>query len=212
MSIRIMLVDDHDVVRAGTRALLAERFDIVGEADNVESAIELIEERLPELVLLDVRLPGGGGESVIHAIRPKLPDIKFLAFTVSTSKPDVLRMMDAGVNGYMTKTTAGSDLADLIEQVREGLPYASPEVAGYLLDIAGEIKSDSALLKLTPREREVVGQIARGYTYKETARRLGISTKTLESHMANIFHKLSIASRHQLTEIAHREHFVRPEE
>jgi DNA-binding NarL/FixJ family response regulator len=210
--LRIILVDDHDVVRAGMRAILDADFDVVGEADNVDSAIELIKERLPDLVVLDVKLPGGGGASVIATIRPLFPDVRFMALTVSTSRDDVARLLDAGVDGYVTKTTLGADLPNLIRKTYAGARPVSPDVAGYLLDIDEEISSESAIARLTPREREVVNLIARGYTYRESAERMGITVKTLENHMAHIFDKLSVASRHELTALAYEEGYLRPDD
>jgi len=195
---RLLLVDDHDVVRIGTRSLLEDRFEVVGEADNAESAIELAQDRLPDIVLLDVRLPGGGGAHVAETLRRIQPDVCILAFTVSVSRDDVRAMLQAGVNGYLTKTTHQELLADLMIGALEGTKPVSKEVAGYLLDIDDESDTDSGLSRLTPREREVVMLIARGHTYREVSAELGISVKTLESHMSNIFKKLGVASRHQL--------------
>ncbi len=210
--LRIFLVDDHDVVRAGMKALLDDSFDVIGEADNVDSAIELIVERDPDLVVLDVKLPGGGGSAVIEAVRPKRPDVKFMALTVSTSREDVAQMLNTGVDGYITKTTMGDELPKFIKQTAEGLKPVSPDVAGYLLDIDESISTDSALARLTPHEREFVNLIARGYTYRETASRLEMAVKTLENHMGHIFDKLSVASRHELTALAYEEGYVRPDD
>jgi len=208
---RLLLVDDHDIVRLGTRALLDDRFDIVGEADNVDSAIELAMERKPDIVLLDVRLPGGGGAVVVNEIRKSAPAMCIVAFTVSTSRLDVVAMMNAGVDGYLTKTTHNEDLADLLESALAGHKPVSKEVAGYLLDIDDEIDTGSGIERLTPREREVVNLIARGYTYRETSHRLEISVKTLETHMGHIFTKLGIASRHQLAALVGPT-FTRPDD
>jgi DNA-binding NarL/FixJ family response regulator len=194
------------------KALLDDSFDVIGEADNVDSAIELIVERDPDLVVLDVKLPGGGGSAVIEAVRPRRPDVKFMALTVSTSREDVAQMLNTGVDGYITKTTMGDELPKFIKQTAEGLKPVSPDVAGYLLDIDESISMDSALARLTPREREVVNLIARGYTYRETASRLGMAVKTLENHMGHIFDKLSVASRHELTALAYEEGYVRPDD
>lgn len=195
---RLLLVDDHDVVRIGTRSLLEDRFEVVGEADNSNSAIELAQERLPDIVLLDVRLPGGGGAYVAQRLREMLPDACIIAFTVSVGSDDVRAMMKAGVNGYLTKTTHQEELADLMLDALAGARPVSKEVAGYLLDIDDQVGSDHELSRLTPREREVVLLIARGHTYREASTELGISVKTLESHMSNIFRKVGVASRHQL--------------
>ena len=208
--LRLILVDDHDVVRAGMRAILEPEFDIIGEADNTESAIELIRERAPDLVVLDVKLPGGGGAAVIEAVRKDNKDTKFMALTVSTSREDVVRLLDAGVDGYLTKTTFGADFPDLIREAFQGGRPVSPDVAGHLLDIDEGIAATTTISRLTPREREVVNLIARGYGYRETSERLRITKKTVENHMRSIFEKLSVASRHELTALAYQEGYVRP--
>lgn len=207
MARRIFLVDDHDIVRAGIKAVLDDRFDIVGEAGDVDSAVAGIAETRPEMVVLDVKLPGGGGASVIEQVRPLQPDVRFMALTVSTSRDDVVQMMRAGVHGYIAKTTATDELAELIDQTVAGQRPVSPDVAGFLLDIDEDVDA-CAMEKLTPREREVVNLIARGYSYRETAGRLSISVKTLESHMGHIFEKLSVASRHELAALAYEEGYV----
>jgi len=205
---RIFLVDDHDVVRAGTKAVLDGIYEVVGEAADVSGAVSGILETEPELVVLDVKLPGGGGSEVIQQVRHRLPDTMFMALTVSTSRDDVVQMMQAGVDSYITKTTLSAELPDLIEQTAEGQRPVSPEVAAYLLDIDEDIDAGSSIVRLTPREREVVNLIARGYSYRETANRLNISVKTLESHMGHIFEKLSVASRHELAALAYEEGYV----
>lgn len=208
MTRRIFLVDDHDVVRAGMKAVLDDTYDIVGEAADVSEAVSGILETKPELVVLDVKLPGGGGAAVIPQVRSELPDVLFMALTVSTSRDDVVQLMQAGVDGYITKTTASNELPNLIEQTAAGQRPVSPDVAAYLLDIDEDIAVGSTIERLTPREREVVNLIARGYSYRETANRLSISVKTLESHMGNIFEKLSVASRHELAALAYEEGYV----
>lgn len=208
MTRRIFLVDDHDVVRAGMKAVLADSFEIVGEAADVQTAVDGILASEPELVVLDVKLPGGGGSAVIQQVRVDRPDVKFMALTVSTSRDDVVQMMQAGVDGYITKTTMSEELPNLIQETAEGRRPVSPEVAAYLLDIDEDIAAGSSIERLTPREREVVNLIARGYSYRETANRLSISVKTLESHMGNIFEKLSVASRHELAALAYEEGYV----
>lgn len=208
MATRIFLVDDHDVVRAGIKAVLGNRFDVVGEAADVSSAVEGILATRPEMVVLDVKLPDGGGAEVIARVDAVIPDVKYMALTVATSRDDVVQMMQAGVDGYITKTTASTELADLVEQTVEGLRPVSPDVAGFLLDIDEDIAAGSSIERLTPREREVVNLIARGYSYRETAARLSISVKTLESHMGHIFEKLSVASRHELAALAYEEGYV----
>lgn len=209
---RIFLVDDHDVVRRGTRSLLEGTFEIAGEADTVDDAIELILEQEPDLVLLDLRLPGGGGAVVLDAVRRIHPDIKFVAFTSSTSRKDVVRLVNLGVDGYITKSEDETRLPDLLERALAGSRPISRDVAAHLLGLDDDITEASGLEKLTPREREVINLMARGYTYRETSSRLEIAVKTLESHISNIFSKLEIATRGQLTALAYEAGFIRPED
>lgn len=207
---RIFLVDDHDVVRAGMKAVLADRFDIVGEAADVNGAVDGIVETDPEMVVLDVKLPGGGGAEVVRRVHATKPAVKFIALTVSSSRDDVVRMMQAGVHGYITKTTMSGELPDLIDQAAEGQRPVSADVAAFMLDIDEDIDAGTPIQRLTPREREVVNLIARGYSYRETAARLSISVKTLENHMGHIFEKLSVASRHELAALVYEEGLVDP--
>lgn len=190
------------------RAILDDSFDIVGEAGDVAGAVSGILETDPELVVLDVKLPGGGGSKVIADVRAVKPDVKFIALTVSTSREDVAQMMQAGVDGYVTKSTMGGDLPDLVLQAAVGRKPVSADVAGYLLDIDEGIGTSAPITRLTPKEREVVNLIARGYTYREAAERLYITVKTLEKHMGSIFGKLSVASRHELAALAFEEGYV----
>lgn len=207
--LKIFLVDDHEIVRAGMRAILEESFDIVGEAGDAADAISRIIEVGPDVVLLDVKLPGGGGKHVIDSVRPVRPKVRFIALTVASSREDVAEMMRAGVDGYVTKATLGEEeLADLVLQTAVGRKPVSADVAGYLLDIDEDIATDAPINRLTPKEREVVNLIARGYTYREAAERLYITVKTLEKHMASIFGKLSVASRHQLAALAFEEGYL----
>jgi len=196
----LLLVDDHDVIRVGTRSVLAPLFETVGEADNAGSAIELFNERRPDIVLLDVRLPGGGGAFVAEQIRLIDPNACIVAFTVVVERDEVRAMLNAGVNGYLVKNTPKEQLAELLLSALEGSKPVSKQVAGFLLDIDEDIAETSDMSKLTDRERQVVGLIARGKTYQETADDLDISVKTVESHMSHIFSKLGVASRHQLRE------------
>jgi DNA-binding NarL/FixJ family response regulator len=207
---RIFLVEDEELSRVGARRYLEDRFDVVGESDNVSDAVEMILERDPDLVLLDIRILEGSGVDVIEQVRPVRPEVKFLALTVSTSREDVLRLFNVGVDGYVTKGAVGIDLPDLVEEALGGGRPISRKVAGYLLDIDEGVSDDSGIGRLTPREREVVVLIARGYTYKETAKDLGIVVKTLENHIHNIFEKLGIASRHELSALAYETGFVSP--
>ncbi|HET9259930.1 MAG TPA: response regulator transcription factor [Acidimicrobiia bacterium] len=208
MTRRIYLVDDHDVVRAGMKAVLDDTFDIVGEAGDIDAAVAGILETKPEMVVLDVKLPSGGGADVIERVRRSLPEVKFMALTVSSSRDDVVKMMQAGVDGYVTKTTLADQLPDLIDRTLDGQRPVTADVAAFMLDIDEDIDATSTIERLTPREREVVNLIARGYSYRETAARLSISVKTLESHMGNIFEKLSVASRHELAALAYEEGYV----
>jgi DNA-binding NarL/FixJ family response regulator len=208
---RVFLVDDHDIVRAGTRSILEEVFEIVGEAGDVASAVSGIVGTRPDVVLLDVKLPGGGGRGVIEKVRKVMGDVKFMALTVASSREDVAQMMHAGVDGYVTKATLREEeLVDLVLQTSAGRKPVSADVAGFLLDIDEDIASDAPINRLTPREREVVNLIARGYTYRETSERLFITVKTLEKHMSSIFGKLSVASRHELAALAFEEGYVAP--
>jgi DNA-binding NarL/FixJ family response regulator len=207
----VFLVEDEDLVRAGARHYLEPEFEIVGESDNVTDSVEMIREREPDLVLLDVRIKEGNGAQVVEEVRETHPDVKFLALTVSTSREDVLRLFRAGVDGYITKFAAGPDLPNLVSQALEGGRPISRQVAGYLLDIDEDIPAASGLERLTPREREVVVLVARGYTYNEIAADLGISVKTLETHISHIFKKLEVASRNEVTWLAIEHGFVTPE-
>jgi DNA-binding NarL/FixJ family response regulator len=209
---RVFLVDDHELFRKGVRTELADDVQIVGEADDVEPAIELISERLPDVVLLDIHLPGGGGQLVIEAVRAKGLEVRFLALSVSDAPEDVIAVIRAGARGYVTKTISGADLLDAVHRVAGGDAVFSPRLAGFVLDAfasmpegaegaidSGHIAFDPELDQLTPREREVLRLIARGYTYKELARELSISIKTVETHVSAVLRKLQLSSRHQLT-------------
>jgi DNA-binding NarL/FixJ family response regulator len=199
---RVVLVDDHALLRAGVRGELGTRVDIVGEAGSLAEAIPLIKDTDPDVVLLDVHLPDGGGEGVIAAIAPERPGVKFLALSVSDAAEDVIAVIRAGARGYVTKTISADDLADAVLRVAEGDAVFSPRLAGFVLDAfrAGErTHSDTDLDALTAREREVLQLIARGYRYKEIAARLHLSVKTIESHVTNVLRKLQLTSRHELT-------------
>ena len=200
---RVFLVDDHQMFRSGVRAELGERVEVVGEAADVESAVEGIRATRPEVVLLDVHLPGGGGRAVIETLKPALPDVVFLALSVSDAAEDVIAVIRAGARGYVTKTISSDDLATAVRRVRDGDAVFSPRLAGFVLDaFAGEIApevADPELDQLSPREREVMRLIARGYTYKELARRLDLSVKTVETHVSAVLRKLQLSSRHELT-------------
>jgi DNA-binding NarL/FixJ family response regulator len=199
----VFLVDDHQMFRTGVRAELGDRVTVLGEAADVESAVQGIRATRPEVVLLDVHLPGGGGKAVIETLKPAFPDLVFLALSVSDAAEDVIAVIRAGARGYVTKTISSDDLANAIKRVRDGDAVFSPRLAGFVLDaFAGEVPpevSDPELDQLSPREREVMRLIARGYTYKELARRLDLSVKTVETHVSAVLRKLQLSSRHELT-------------
>ena len=209
---RILLVEDHPLMLFGLREYLADDYEIVGSASETAPAIDLILTREPELVLLDIRFPGGGGAAVIEAVKKQNEDVKFLAFTVSTSVEDVVQLFRAGVDGYVVKTTEGYQLKDQIEIALAGGRPVSRVVAGYLLDIDDVASTNTEMEGLTQREREVVALIARGFRYRDAAEELGISVRTLETHMKHIFEKLGVASRSQVTYMAFRTGFVVPDD
>ena len=199
---RVFVVDDHALFRAGVRAELGATVDIVGDAGDVDTAITGIVASQPEVVLLDVHLPGGGGRTVIEAVRATAPDVRFLALSVSDSAEDVIGLIRAGARGYVTKTISREELVDAISRVRSGDAVFSPRLAGFVLDaFAGDLPApvDPELDQLTPREREVLRLIARGYSYKEVAARLSLSVKTVETHVSSVLRKLQLSSRHELT-------------
>jgi DNA-binding NarL/FixJ family response regulator len=204
---RIFLVEDHAVFRAGVRAELGDAVEVVGEADEVEAAIELINERIPEVVLLDVHLPGGGGHAVLNGVLPHHPEVRFLALSVSDAPEDVIAVIRAGARGYITKTISGGELLQAVYRVAAGDAVFSPRLAGFVLDAFSQgaptdsltTGLDPELDQISPREREVLRLIARGYTYKEVARDLTISAKTVESHVSSVLRKLQLSTRHELT-------------
>jgi DNA-binding NarL/FixJ family response regulator len=204
---RIFLVEDHAVFRAGVRAELGDAVEVVGEADEVGAAVELINERIPEVVLLDVHLPGGGGQAVLQGVLPHHPEVQFLALSVSDAPEDVIAVIRAGARGYITKTISGGELLQAVYRVGAGDAVFSPRLAGFVLDAFSQLAAtgtpttglDPELDQLSPREREVLRLIARGYTYKEVARDLTISAKTVESHVSSVLRKLQLSTRHELT-------------
>ena len=200
---RVVLVDDHRLFRAGVRNELGATVEIVNEAGSVEEAVPLIKEVDPDVVLLDVHLPVGGGEAVIAGVAPERPGVRFLALSVSDAAEDVIGVIRAGARGYVTKTISGAELTEAIHRVSEGDAVFSPRLAGFVLDAfreGGEAASrDEELDELTAREREVLQLIARGYRYKEVAARLHLSTKTVESHVSAVLRKLQLSNRHELT-------------
>lgn len=201
-ALRLFIVDDHDLFRAGVRAGLPAEIEVVGEAADAEAAIELILERKPDVVLLDVHLPGGGGQQVVRQVRGKHPDIAFLALSASDAATDVVSVVRAGARGYVTKTISASELAVAIHQVAAGDVVFSPRLAGFVLDSFSAIPVgdiDPELDQLTDREREVLQFIARGYTYRETGEALFISVKTVETHVSSVLRKLQLSNRSELT-------------
>jgi DNA-binding NarL/FixJ family response regulator len=199
---RVFLVDDHDLFRAGVRAELPDDIEVVGDASEVEPAIEMIRERLPDLVLVDVHMPAGGGRAVIEGVHATHPEIRFLAISASDAPEDVVATVRAGARGYVTKTVSPSDLAEAIRRVVEGDAVFSPKLAGFVLDAFSSIAVkdlDPDLDKLTKREKEVLQHIARGYTYREVGEQLFISTKTVENHMSAVLRKLQLSNRRELT-------------
>jgi DNA-binding NarL/FixJ family response regulator len=203
MTVRVVLVDDHSMFRAGVRAELGDPVEVVGEAATVAEAVAVIRAATPDVVLLDVHMPDGGGMAVIAAIAPELPDIRFLAPSVSDAAEDVIEVIRAGARGYVTKTISAGELTDAVTRVAEGDVVFSPRLAGFVLDAFRDSPSvvsiDSELDQLTPRELEVLRLLARGYAYKEIAAELFISIKTVETHASNVLRKLQLSNRHQLT-------------
>ena len=199
----VVIVDDHGIFRAGVRAELGSMVEVLGEAEDVSEAVRLITELEPDVVLLDVHMPGGGGVEVLEQVGKLRPQQRFLALSVSDDAADVIAVVRAGARGYVTKTITGPDLADAVKRVRDGDAVFSPRLAGFVLDaFAGEIPAeevDPELDQLTPREKEVLRYIARGYLYKEIALRLSISAKTVEAHVSSVLRKLQLSSRHEIS-------------
>ena len=200
---RVVVVDDHDMFRAGVRSEIGAAVDIVGEGSDVETAVKAIVATEPDVVLLDVHLPGGGGTEVMKQVHQRHPDVKFLALSVSDAAEDVIGVIRAGARGYVTKNISGVELVDAISRVADGDAVFSPRLAGFVLDAfsgAIDIASvDEDLDRLSQREREVLRLIARGYAYKEVARELFISVKTVETHVSSVLRKLQLSNRHELT-------------
>jgi DNA-binding NarL/FixJ family response regulator len=198
----VVLVDDHQLFRSGVRAELDGLVDVLGDAATVEEAVLLIVSEAPDVVVLDVHMPGGGGLEVIKQVAERRPAQRFLALSVSDAPEDVIAIIRAGARGYVTKTISGTELADAVRRVADGDAVFSPRLAGFVLDAFASLapaEVDPELDQLTAREREVLRHIARGYLYKEIAARLGISTKTVEAHVSAVLRKLQLSSRHELS-------------
>jgi DNA-binding NarL/FixJ family response regulator len=198
---RVVIVDDHTLFREGVRSRIGHEVEIVGEAGTVDDALAVIHAERPDVVLLDVHMPDGGGLAVLAGVAPDLPGVHFLALSVSDAPADVIDLVHAGASGYVTKTIEPAELAGAVRRVAVGDAVFSPSLAGFVLD-------DPELARLTPREREVLRLIARGYLYKEAALELGISPKTVEHHVSSVLHKLQLSNRHQLSRWATRRRLV----
>ena len=208
----MVLVDDHKLVRSGVRAELGSRVEVVGEAGDVDSAVRIITAQRPDVVLLDVHMPGGGGAEVIRSVAGQLPGVRFLALSVSDAAEDVIGVVRAGARGYVTKTIDGAALTDAVLRVAEGDAVFGPRLAGFVLDAfaGGTVPSEDNddLDSLTPREREVLRLIARGYTYREAAQELVLSERTIESHVSAVLRKLQLSNRRELARWAAGRHLV----
>ena len=204
---RVAIVDDHHLIRSGVRAELESTAEIVGEAADIDDAVGMILRTEPDVVLLDVHLPSGNGADVIRQIADRLPGVRFLALSVSDAPDDVLSLVRAGARGYVTKRIPGPELAEAVQRVLAGDAVFSPRLAGFVLDAFAASKpepADPELDRLTPREDEVMQHLARGYTYKEIARELSISARTVESHASAVLRKLQLSNRHELAHWAAR--------
>lgn len=198
---RVVVVDDHALFRTGVIAELARHAEVVGEAGDVDTAIAVILSTLPDVVVLDVHLPGGDGHAVIAGVIDQHPEVRFLALSVSDEPDDVISLVRAGARGYVTKHISADELVDAVQRVADGDAVFSPRLAGFVLDaFAGQVTAtaDPELDQLTPREQEVMRYLARGYAYKEIAVALHISVKTVETHASSVLRKLQLSSRHEL--------------
>lgn len=199
--LRVVLVDDHAMVRSGARAEIGNDVDIVGEAGDVEEAVVVVLATRPDVVLLDVHLPGGDGRAVLERCTEQVPETRFLALSVSDAPEDVVAVVRAGARGYVTKAITGPELLEAVHRIADGDAVFSPRLAGFVLDsfTGAAAESDDELDRLTPREREVMRLIARGYTYREVAAELVLSIKTVETHVSAVLRKLQLSDRHELT-------------
>ena len=206
---KVFIVDDHPLVRSGVRTELGATVDVVGEAGDVDSAVAALSalgEGDVDVVLLDVHMPGGGGVEILRRLSPVRPSLRFLALSVSDAPEDVIAVIRAGARGYVTKSSTGAELSEAVNRIAAGDAAFSPRLAGFVLDAftssgaanTPAVTEDSELDQLTPREREVLQLIARGYAYKEVGRRLNVSVKTVETHVSSVLRKLQLSSRHEL--------------
>ncbi|MGO2660353.1 response regulator [Mycetocola reblochoni] len=200
----VLIVDDHSIFRSGLRSDLDADLDVLGEASDVDSAVEAIARLAPDVVLLDVHLPGGGGGGGAEVVRRSPQGTRFLALSVSDSAEDVVGVIRAGARGYLTKTSSGEEVSRSVRLVASGDAVFSPRLAGFVIDAFGaaageQAESTAELDRLSAREREVMRLIARGYAYREVATELFISVKTVESHVSAVLRKLQLSSRHELT-------------
>jgi DNA-binding NarL/FixJ family response regulator len=209
---RVVIVDDHEIFRAGLKAGLGPTVQVVGEAGSVEEAVPLIKAADPDVVLLDVHLPDGGGQAVIAPVHAERPGVRFLALSVSDAPEDVVAVIRAGARGYVTKTIGPAELTTNIHKIADGDAVFSPWLAGFVLDAFNDADAPAAgdpeLDQLTAREQEVLLLLARGYTYKEIAGRLHLSVKTIETHVSNVLRKLQLSNRNELTRWAARRRMV----
>ena len=202
MNVRVFIVDDHELFRSGVRSELKDGVEIAGDAATVEEAIPAILASAPDVVLIDVHMPGGGGRAVIEAVGAKQPDVRFLALSVSDAAEDVIEVIRAGARGYVTKSISPAELEQAVRRVHDGDAVFSPRLAGFVLDAFGReapAPVDPELDLLSAREREVLRYIARGYAYKEVAHELGIAIKTVETHVSAVLRKLQLSNRYELS-------------
>lgn len=205
--VRVFLVDDHGLFRAGVRAELesiTDEIEVVGEAGTVGEAVAGIGHHKPDVVLLDVHMPDGGGAEVLRRVRPEQTNVVFLALSVSDAAEDVIAVIRAGARGYVTKTISSHELVRAVVRVSEGDAVFSPRLAGFVLDAFADRPgqapiSDPELDLLTPRERDVLRLLARGYAYKEIAAELFISVKTVETHVSSVLRKTQLSNRYELS-------------
>ncbi len=199
----VFLVDDHEIARAGTKALL-DGFDVVGEASNIRDAVRGILATNPDVALIDVHMEHRrAGATVVRAVKQRKPSIVCLALSVSQSRIDVATLFAAGVDGYLTKQASQAELVEAISESLNGGNPVSPEVAQFMLELDDEMARIESFKRLTPRERQVVDVLAKGYTYRQAASKLGMKVKTLETHVSHIFEKLGVATRSELSHLVH---------